>query len=78
MCHCTDTETKLQRSNEDGSSQRYRYKHANPDVETNLTKFRAMRDGEYEPRTAWLRMKQDIENPNPQMWHVAAYRIPKK
>lgn len=22
-------------------------------------------------------MKQDIENPNPQMWDIAAYRIPK-
>ncbi|ROW03033.1 hypothetical protein VMCG_05699 [Cytospora schulzeri] len=39
--------------------------------------FRGMRDGEYAPQTAWLRMKQDIENPNPQMWDIAAYRIPK-
>jgi glutaminyl-tRNA synthetase len=36
-----------------------------------------MRDGDYAPQTAWLRMKQDIENPNPQMWDIAAYRIPK-
>jgi glutaminyl-tRNA synthetase len=35
-----------------------------------------MRDGEYKLQTAWLRMKQDIENPNPQMWDIAAYRIP--
>lgn len=36
-----------------------------------------MRDGKYEPQTAFLRMKQDIENNNPQMWDLAAYRIPK-
>ena len=36
-----------------------------------------MQDGECAPQAAWLRMKQDIENPNPQMWDIAAYRIPK-
>ena len=46
-------------------------------VETNLEKFRDMRDGKYEPQTAFLRMKQDIENHNPQMWDLAAYRNPK-
>ncbi|KAI0005616.1 ribosomal protein L25/Gln-tRNA synthetase [Xylariaceae sp. FL0662B] len=35
-----------------------------------------MRDGKYEPRTAFLRMKQDIESGNPQMWDFSAYRIP--
>ena len=77
VCHCNDTETKLQRGGEDGSKPRYRCEHANQDVETNLKKFRGMRDGEYAPQEAWLRMKQDIENPNPQMWDIAAYRIPK-
>jgi glutaminyl-tRNA synthetase len=37
-----------------------------------------MYDGKYEPQTAFLRMKQDIQNGNPQMWDLAAYRIPKK
>ncbi|KAI1162233.1 glutaminyl-tRNA synthetase [Nemania serpens] len=77
VCHCNEAETKLQRGGEDGSSPRYRCEHAEQDVETNLKKFRGMRDGEYAPQTAWLRMKQDIENPNPQMWDIAAYRIPK-
>lgn len=36
-----------------------------------------MRDGKYKPQTAFLRLKQDISNPNPQMWDLAAYRIPK-
>lgn len=34
-----------------------------------------MRDGKYKPKEASLRMKQDLENPNPQMWDLAAYRI---
>ncbi|KAI1659735.1 tRNA synthetases class I, catalytic domain-containing protein [Daldinia decipiens] len=77
VCHCNESETKMQRGGEDGSKPRYRCEHAKQDVETNLKKFRGMRDGEYAPQTAWLRMKQDIENPNPQMWDIAAYRIPK-
>jgi glutaminyl-tRNA synthetase len=77
VCHCTDAETKLQRGGEDGSTPRYRCEHANQDVETNIRKFRGMRDGEYDPQTAWLRMKQDMDSPNPQMWDIAAYRIPK-
>ena len=34
-----------------------------------------MRDGQYKPREAFLRMKQDITDGNPQMWDLAAYRI---
>jgi len=34
-----------------------------------------MRDGKYKPREAFLRMKQDITDGNPQMWDLAAYRV---
>lgn len=34
-----------------------------------------MRDGKYAPKEATLRMKQDLESGNPQMWDLAAYRI---
>lgn len=34
-----------------------------------------MRDGKYKPREAFLRMKQDIVDGNPQMWDLAAYRV---
>jgi len=78
VCHCDEAEIKLQRGGEKGSSPRYRCTHASQDVETNLQKFRGMRDGKYAPLTALLRMKQDIQNPNPQMWDIAAYRIPKE
>lgn len=78
MCHCGDTDIKLQRGGEEGKTPRYRCAHASQDVETNLTKFRDMRDGKYEPGAAFLRMKQDmLGNGNPQMWDIGAYRIPK-
>ncbi|KAI0184602.1 tRNA synthetases class I, catalytic domain-containing protein [Xylaria flabelliformis] len=77
VCHCNEAETKMQRGGEDGSKPRYRCEHAKQEIQTNLRKFRGMRDGDYAPQTAWLRMKQDMENPNPQMWDIAAYRIPK-
>lgn len=54
---------------------RFRCEHAKQSVEENLTKFRAMKDGKYKPREAFLRMKQDIEDGNPQMWDLAAYRV---
>jgi len=79
VCHCNETEIKLQRGGEKGAAgPRYRCKDADQDVETNLQKFRDMRDGKYEPQTAFLRMKQDIESGNPQMWDLAAYRVLKK
>lgn len=64
VCHCNETETKLQRGGEDGSGPGYRCEHAHHDVETNLGKFRGMRDGEYAPQSAWLS-------------HEAGYREPK-
>ncbi|KAI0485086.1 glutaminyl-tRNA synthetase [Xylariaceae sp. FL0804] len=77
VCHCDKDEVRLQRGGEKGSSPRYRCEHAELDAETQLQKFRNMRDGKYEPKEAFLRMKQDIVNDNPQMWDLAAYRIPK-
>ncbi|KFY08012.1 hypothetical protein V492_06620 [Pseudogymnoascus sp. VKM F-4246] len=74
VCHCSDTEIKLQRGDE-GKRPRYRCDHAERDIDTNLTEFRAMRDGKYAPKTAFLRMKQDITDGNPQMWDLAAYRV---
>lgn len=75
VCHCGDEDLKAQRGGGDGSSPRFRCSHADQTPEENLRKFRDMRDGKYEPRTAFLRMKQDIESGNPQMWDLAAYRV---
>ncbi|QPC77035.1 hypothetical protein HYE68_007787 [Fusarium pseudograminearum] len=78
VCHCNEAEIKLQRGGKEGKEgPRYRCAHAEQDVETNLQKFQDMHDGKYAPQTAFLRMKQDITNGNPQMWDLAAYRIPK-
>ncbi|KUL82199.1 hypothetical protein ZTR_10178 [Talaromyces verruculosus] len=75
VCHCNEAEIKLQRGGEKGTSPRYRCAHAEQDVETNLQKFRDMRDGKYQPQAAFLRMKQDITSGNPQNWDLAAYRV---
>ncbi|KAL2177064.1 tRNA synthetases class I, catalytic domain-containing protein [Thermothelomyces heterothallicus CBS 202.75] len=75
VCHCGDEEIKLQRGGEKGTSPRYRCKHAEQSPEENLQKFRDMRDGKYKPKEAFLRMKQDITDGNPQMWDLAAYRV---
>lgn len=69
-----DAEIKAQRGGE-ARGPRFRCAHADQSVEHNLAEFRAMRDGKYKPREAFLRMKQDIEDGNPQMWDLAAYRV---
>lgn len=74
VCKCSDVEIKKQRGGEEHGP-RYRCEHANQSAEENLTEFRAMRDGKYKPKEAFLRMKQDIEDGNPQMWDLAAYRV---
>lgn len=76
VCHCTAAEIQLSRGGKDGKEgARYRCVHADQDKDTNLAKFRDMRDGKYAPQAATLRMKQDIVSNNPQMWDLAAYRI---
>lgn len=54
---------------------RYACPHRDRHAEESLAEFRAMRDGKYTASEAFLRMKQDLENGNPQMWDLAAYRI---
>ncbi|KAH9889624.1 glutaminyl-tRNA synthetase-like protein [Xylariomycetidae sp. FL2044] len=77
VCHCDDPEIKAQRGGENHGP-RFRCAHADQSVETNLSEFRGMRDGKYRPREAFLRMKQDITDGNPQMWDLAAYRVLEK
>ncbi|CAI7632050.1 unnamed protein product [Penicillium pancosmium] len=79
VCHCTQAEVKVQRGQtEDGQQggKRFACPHRNRPTEESLTEFRAMRDGKYKAGEAALRMKQDIDNPNPQMWDLFAWRIP--
>lgn len=44
-------------------------------VEENLREFENMRKGKYAQGKAALRMKMDMESPNPNMWDQVAYRI---
>ena len=70
-----DTEIKAQRGGEAGKEPRFRCEHANQTAEVNLNKFRHMKAGKYRPKEAFLRMKMDITDGNPQMWDLAAYRV---
>ncbi len=51
--------------------------HSRP-VSESLTEFEKMRDGTYQPGDAILRMKQNLEDGNPQMWDLIAYRVLKQ
>ncbi len=77
VCTCTDEEIKLQRGGLNHGP-RSACAHRNRPIEESLADFRAMRDGKYKPREAILRMKQNLEDGNPQMWDLAAYRILEK
>jgi glutaminyl-tRNA synthetase len=76
-CHCSAEEVKLQRGGKDHGP-RYACPHRTRPIEESLTEFRAMKDGKYEPGEATLRMKQNLEDGNPQMWDLMAYRVLKK
>ncbi|KAL8822995.1 MAG: hypothetical protein Q9191_006283 [Dirinaria sp. TL-2023a] len=77
VCHCSDAEIKLQKGGENHGP-RYACPHRDRPSDESLDEFRAMRDGKYKPREAFLRMKQDLQDGNPQMWDLAAYRILEK
>ncbi|KAI9833929.1 MAG: hypothetical protein M1819_003438 [Sarea resinae] len=74
VCHCSDKEVKLQRGGEERGP-RYACAHRTRPIEESLAEFRNMRDGRYKPKEAFLRMKQDLEDGNPQMWDLSAYRV---
>ena len=57
---------------------RYACPHRDRPNDESLAEFRAMRDGKYKPNEVSLRMKQDLENGNPQMWDLIGYRIPRR
>lgn len=57
---------------------RFACPHRDRPISESLTEFRAMRDGKYKAQEAALRMKQNLEDGNPQMWDVFAYRIPEE
>ncbi|KAI4206665.1 MAG: hypothetical protein LQ346_000957 [Caloplaca aetnensis] len=80
VCECSDEEIKKQRGGEKGTAgPRYACAHRDRPISESLEEFRAMKNStKYQTREAFLRMKQDITDGNPQMWDLAAYRILEK
>lgn len=50
-------------------------RHRNRPISESLTEFERMKNGEYKEGQAILRMKMDMQNPNPQFWDLVAYRV---
>ncbi|KAI1981517.1 Glutaminyl-tRNA synthetase [Ophidiomyces ophidiicola] len=79
VCHCTESEIQAQRGldNTTGAKGKARFAciHRNRPVTESMSDFRSMRDGKYRAQQAALRMKQDLDNNNPQMWDIFAYRV---
>ncbi|ORY80989.1 tRNA synthetases class I, catalytic domain-domain-containing protein [Protomyces lactucae-debilis] len=73
-CSCTDEEIKRNRGGEERGP-RLACKHRDQNQALSLEQFRGMRDGAYPPRSMTMRMKQDLEDGNPQMWDLIAYRV---
>lgn len=49
--------------------------HRDRPIEESLAEFHKMKDGLYRPKEAFLRMKQDLTDPNPKMWDLTAFRV---
>ncbi|KAK1231817.1 Glutaminyl-tRNA synthetase [Marasmius sp. AFHP31] len=78
VCHCTKDQIKFDRGDRGEGQKREKPRacsHRNRPVEESLSEFEKMKDGTYKPSEANLRMKQDLEDGNPQMWDLTAYRI---
>lgn len=73
MCHCTQEEIKADRGERRGRPKPC--VHRTRPVSESLAEFEAMKNGKYRPKEANLRMKQDLEDGNPQMWDLTAYRV---
>ncbi|KAK9453839.1 tRNA synthetases class I, catalytic domain-containing protein [Dipodascopsis uninucleata] len=74
VCFCTPEEVKKNRGGDDHGP-RIACVCRSKSVEQSLKEFREMRDGKYKPGEATMRMKMDLEDPNPQMWDLVAYRV---
>ena len=49
--------------------------HRTRPVSESLAEFENMKLGRYRPGEVVLRMKQNLEDGNPQMWDLIAYRV---
>lgn len=74
ICHSTGPEIHDQRGG-DSKSARFHSPWRNRPIIESLKEFERMRLGEYKEGEATLRMKMDMDNPNPQFWDLIAYRV---
>ncbi|KAG8982735.1 hypothetical protein FRB90_006592, partial [Tulasnella sp. 427] len=74
VCHCTGEEIKANRGGEERGPRKACVHRTRP-IEESIAEFAGMRDGKYQPGEAILRIKQDLEDGNPQMWDLVAYRV---
>ncbi len=74
VCHMTSEEIQASRGGEE-KGPRYDSPWRNRSVEENLAEFEKMRTGQYKEGEACLRLKQDMQSPNPRMWDLVAYRV---
>ncbi|OMJ17417.1 putative glutamine-tRNA ligase [Smittium culicis] len=74
VCHCTGEQIYESRGG-DSMGPRVACEHRDRSVESSLLEFKKMKDGRYKAGEAILRMKMDLEDGNPQMWDLVAYRI---
>lgn len=74
VCHCTGPEIYEARGG-DEKGPRYACAHRSRPIEESLREFQRMKDGLYKEGEATLRMKMDLDNPNPNFWDLVAYRV---
>ncbi|KAH8113221.1 glutaminyl-tRNA synthetase [Phellopilus nigrolimitatus] len=74
ICHCTGEEIHEMRGGDDGGPRRA-CSHRDRPISESLAEFQKMKDGHYKPGQGILRMKQNLEDGNPQMWDLIAYRV---
>ncbi|KIY49366.1 glutamine-tRNA ligase [Fistulina hepatica ATCC 64428] len=74
VCHCTQEQIKADRGEKTGQKPRACIHRSRP-ISESLLEFENMKNGKYRPKEANLRMKQDLEDGNPQMWDLTAYRV---
>ncbi|KAG9317489.1 glutaminyl-tRNA synthetase [Chiua virens] len=73
VCHCSQEQMKADRGEKVAAPRACI--HRDRPVEESLAEFQKMKDGFYRPKEAFLRMKQDLTDPNPKMWDLTAYRV---
>lgn len=65
--HSTGDEIHAQRGG-DSKGERYDSPYRSRPISESLAEFKKMKEGYYEEGKAVLRMKMDMQNPNPQFW----------